>query len=460
MAYNKRNWKARQGTGLNKFSINGATPVTVVNQPDSLTEQGDALSAGNLNDWEQRIADGFASASGELADAVEELESEDTALRSAINANSNRIANLEQKAGDYSIVQYRGTNAVPTGKAKYGLVKSIVGKTRAWNQLVVSPHLQGSFSTGEHHVNGIKWENGRKYLMIVYGLPANCFVQTDGQYPMKKMTSDGATIFTAPASFTDSPYFYNNSGASVTVDCYVIIRDVSLILSDWADADITTANIPLMVQQIPDLLKWDAYDAESLVDTEVSGVESRDSSDNVLDTLSLSEPVTLRSAGSVAEVLTLETGKKTRPIGSVDLGTLNWIKYTYNGVDYYSAPLSNSKPSTINVVANCLSSKFICIADTGAVSLVEENPSGSFWISFVDGSIYVIMSGYSTASEFASSVSGQYLYYELATPDTDEQVCDPIIDNFIEVEGGGTIDTIQTQSPVIDNCLDVGYLTL
>ena len=59
MAFNKRTWKGRQGTGLNKFSINGASPVTVVNQPDTITEVGDALSAGNLNDLETRIGNEF-----------------------------------------------------------------------------------------------------------------------------------------------------------------------------------------------------------------------------------------------------------------------------------------------------------------------------------------------------------------------------------------------------------------
>lgn len=61
MAFNKRTWKGRQGTGLNKFSIDGATPVTVVNQPDYVSEQGDALSAGNLNDLETRIDNEFTA---------------------------------------------------------------------------------------------------------------------------------------------------------------------------------------------------------------------------------------------------------------------------------------------------------------------------------------------------------------------------------------------------------------
>ena len=61
MAYSKRTWVGRQGTGLNKFSIGGASPVTIVNQPDTLTEAGDALSAGNLNDLETRIDNEFTA---------------------------------------------------------------------------------------------------------------------------------------------------------------------------------------------------------------------------------------------------------------------------------------------------------------------------------------------------------------------------------------------------------------
>ena len=62
--FTKKTWVARQGTGLNKFSINGATPVTVVNQPDTVTEQGDALSATNLNNLEQRIYNAFLDVDG------------------------------------------------------------------------------------------------------------------------------------------------------------------------------------------------------------------------------------------------------------------------------------------------------------------------------------------------------------------------------------------------------------
>lgn len=100
MAFNKRLWKGRQGTGLNKFSINGATPVPVINQPDSVTEQGDALSAGNLNDLEDRIYDAFddiadgtqvvgkanADASGNVITTTYETKAEASDLKSAFEA--------------------------------------------------------------------------------------------------------------------------------------------------------------------------------------------------------------------------------------------------------------------------------------------------------------------------------------------------------------------------------------
>lgn len=62
MAFTKRTWLARIGTGLNKFIIgekDANDKQTLVNSPDSVTQQGDVISADNLNDLEDRIADGF-----------------------------------------------------------------------------------------------------------------------------------------------------------------------------------------------------------------------------------------------------------------------------------------------------------------------------------------------------------------------------------------------------------------
>ena len=74
MAYQKRTWFARIGSGLNKFIIgdkDGNNKQTLTNSPDSVTQQGDVISADNLNDLENRIEAGFtadATAIGTKAD--------------------------------------------------------------------------------------------------------------------------------------------------------------------------------------------------------------------------------------------------------------------------------------------------------------------------------------------------------------------------------------------------------
>jgi len=60
--FNRRTWLARIGTGLNKFII-GAKDAdgkqALVNSPDSVTQEGDVISADNLNDLEGRIESEF-----------------------------------------------------------------------------------------------------------------------------------------------------------------------------------------------------------------------------------------------------------------------------------------------------------------------------------------------------------------------------------------------------------------
>lgn len=601
MAYNKRNWKARQGTGLNFFSIDGATPVPIVNQPTTLTEAGDALSAGNLNDWEQRIADGFDSASGELADAVEELESEDTALKSAINANSNRIANLEQKAGDYSIVQYRGTNAVPTGKAKYGLVKSIVGKTRAWNQLVQN----GNFaSTSGWESSGATISASNNVLSFTASAQGG-FVRLSSGNAVRFNKNDillatfkikGTSSTTIQYTCQNNNYIFNESVSVTTSWKQVVLRsnltggDTSgyifffdnresgwdtIYIKEVCIYDLTlifgAGNEPSTVADalalLPALGQYNAYDAGSLVNTEVSGAKSvgvnlldssklrqgdyntystarvsmnvsdrpyieagtytisqktsgvlwlwlllSDADNNLLelpiirssaksatatfsqggyltaifgfsdnsditpaqvaeqdvmvvkgsveqpyhpymtDTLSLSTPVTLRSARSVADELDVESGEITRNVAEVDLGDYTWIYVGTDSEGLYRWEISNL--ITSNTHAGVCGKYLFNITGNHIVGVEE-----MLWHGLSKNFLFFTATNYNAPSDIKTAMNGVKLCYVPTTEPTTESI-DPIPDNTIYTEGGGTINTIQTQNPIIDNCLDVGYLAV
>lgn len=69
MAFLKRTWLARLGTGLNKFLIGdkGADgKQTLTNSPDTVVQEGDVISADNLNDLEDRIDNGFTGVGTEM----------------------------------------------------------------------------------------------------------------------------------------------------------------------------------------------------------------------------------------------------------------------------------------------------------------------------------------------------------------------------------------------------------
>lgn len=230
----------------------------------------------------------------ENTDALYETKADANDMKSEIDQHDARLQNLEQKAGDYSIVQYRGTNAVPTGKAKYGLVKNIVGKTRAWNQLydisnqleIDSSGITLTVGTTYLTINGtasasiyrqtpstFKFVSGHKYLFIMSGWSETKCYLTD-QSGLNIFGSGTRVhnniILTAVASGGDLRITIPSGSAftnvKMTLNCY----DLTLIFG--AGNEPTTVADALA--QLPALGEYNAYDAGSLVDTVVSGVKS------------------------------------------------------------------------------------------------------------------------------------------------------------------------------------------
>lgn len=67
MAFIKKTWLARLGVGLNRFRMNNSTDVVLESNPISVTQQGDQLSADNMNNLETRIGNAFDEMAGNLA---------------------------------------------------------------------------------------------------------------------------------------------------------------------------------------------------------------------------------------------------------------------------------------------------------------------------------------------------------------------------------------------------------
>lgn len=67
MSFIKKTWLARIGVGLNRFRMNNSTDVVLESNPVSITQQGDQLSADNMNNLETRIGNAFDEMAGNLA---------------------------------------------------------------------------------------------------------------------------------------------------------------------------------------------------------------------------------------------------------------------------------------------------------------------------------------------------------------------------------------------------------
>lgn len=185
------------------------------------------------------------------------------------------------------------------------------------------------------------------------------------------------------------------------------------------------------------------------------------------------EPSTLsltfngKSAGSVydscepnVEVGGVARKRTTTRVNSKNLGNIDWSADGAYGTasttfsawledckNYTSAQLADALCSVYKVVTNDM----LYTTDVPCLAIVG---SGSYQrIRVNDPS----KSG-KTGAQFKADMSGVLLYYALATESV--TLSDPILDPFIQVEGGGTIRPIQTQTPEIDSAMTAEYLSV
>ena len=113
MAFEKRTWLARIGAGLNKFIIgnkDGEGKQTLTNSPDSVTQQGDVISAENLNDLEDRIDTAFGADSTRLGNVETAVDAIETSVESIeVNKLSTSDVVSEQKSFNNP---YTGTSSL------------------------------------------------------------------------------------------------------------------------------------------------------------------------------------------------------------------------------------------------------------------------------------------------------------------------------------------------------------
>lgn len=547
MAFNKRAWKGRQGVGLNKFSINGATPVTVVNQPDSITEVGDALSAGNLNDLEDRIDNAFVDEATARDDA-------DTDLKNALDATNKRLENLEQEHGSYQEVTAKSPYTIPSGKAKNWSVNVLRGVTRAKNQLGTLftteetwtssvpeqlfsffPHkylcfFQYKFNTLNQsfrfRFNASEWTindtiSASDLNWHTYAKIADETHTLTSRIQFRDPTFDSSSIQLYQFNVVDLTLYFgagneptlaeiqtyypwllepSDYGTSLVDSVYEGVRSkgVNIWDEEWeignygSSGEKITGSSLISKNMIP--VKPSTayyfyegfspayhnvyyYDANgTYVSKNTTGVTAFTTPSNCYfmnfalaagygtsyrnditiakgstavtyhaymeSTLSLPTPITLRSAGSVAEEFYLETGEKTNPLG----------ERTLDGNETFDYGNWDAGSISLYVVTDKLSKNYGGIVSAIWADMQTVSANGRLYIRFKNAT-----SRWASLDAFKADAIGTKVCYELATPDAPTQF-DPIQNPYLPTESGGTISSILTDA--VDDSMTLGYINL
>lgn len=136
---------------------------------------------------------------------------------------------------------------------------------------------------------------------------------------------------------------------------------------------------------------------------------------------------------SVYNYIDYEKKQFVKRVGKVDMGTLNWDK----AQNFFYAIVSGQKNGS-----NLLCSEKYNFVGALTDSAMNEAPIYSIASGPVANYVKVKDTSYANVTTFKTAMSGVMLIYELATPEVIDISHLLPEDNFIEVEGGGTITAV------------------
>lgn len=396
------------------------------------------------------LPDDYTTAVGKIAENTAEIgrvKMSDKELKRRVDALYSIGQGITHQFETDSETAYQKT--VPTG-GKLMSVKSVGGRSIVWNQLVqpTSNEITGAgvkvtFSNnGIVTLNGtatttgnavsvqpVKNQKGHKYLMVanplsgVYGKDQLLFSsQSYGQ----DSTGHGAIITneSSNAKWYYTLYVYKD----VTYD-NVKLQPQIFDLTQMFGA----GNEPASVEEFEKMFPADyyPYNAGEIVSAGTEEVSVGDTTHQIPEAIK-ALPGYGWSAGTAKNWVDYENKKYYQCVGSVDLGTKNWLMYKDGDYTpfFYLNGISDIRGGTSNFL--CPKYQYVKIGVTGNASglYVSENTT-----------VRVRDTAYTDAATFKQAMSGVMLYYELANPiitDISGLIPDDFLRN-LTVEAGGSV---------------------
>ena len=351
--------------------------------------------------------------------------------------------------------------AVPTG-AKLMSVKSVGGKSLVWNQLVSQLIEAKSASvTGAKLTDKTLQISGTSTNVVFLRIVPVQTAIIGHKYLFHSHASDTAELsnfngFYNNESETDKRFYEYGKGTIFTN------ADNAIEMRLRLDADVTvnfqitpqlfdltamfgSGNEPTTVEEFEAMFPatYYPYNAGEIVSAGVTEVAVGETAHLIPEAIK-ALPGYGWSAGTARNYVDYENKRYVQCVGSVDLGTLTWMKTSSQSVgDYFYAPVSAIGFKRLGAfgitVHNILCSKYITVA---------RNPNAFVDKTIVlDGDsiavsqIQVKDTAYTDATAFKQAMSGVMLYYELEKPivtDISTLIDDDFLRN-LEVEAGGSV---------------------
>ena len=232
--------------------------------------------------------------------------------------------------------------------------------------------------------------------------------------PSSTVTGKYTISFTTPSDFDLVQFKHNGSSKDLYIEKFntILIKpNTNYVLSMYIESSDPTSIGGIKVRDIQ-------------LEEGSTATDYTPYKETMLDVSSLTSD--LKSAGSVHDEW--QNGNVTKRVVSVELGTLN-CKY-WSSKQCFSFELPNR-----DIKGSILCNKYK-VVDGVNYSNWQNVDDKSIFASTSENLIVVKDTSYTDLTTFKQAMSGVMLYYELATP-TESEV--PEIDNYLEVEGGGSL---------------------
>lgn len=381
------------------------------------------LEAYNQNHTEK--VEEYNQNAAALQTEVDRLRGECDNLAAENRKQENKISALMKlnKGQTYDILPEEGESAsrtAPSG-AKYVSVDKVGGKSVVEGGAIVSSTTVAVELEGKN-----LWDDSNPAFMQVL-LNAG-FVYNSGVWNTNNVVYSSVNIGTIPPQSVLSYDIFANAGLNARIELFSgetrILPRNSESTGEWIRHKI---NIPsgTVIDRI--VVNYASRGMCKIKNIQLErGTTETAYSPHTKQSLSTGFPE-LKSAGTAHDEIDMDGGTIQRNIGAVDLGTLTWDN---NGTFEDGNVQFIAKIPGRAYTGNGLCDRF---------EKSEDNALGTYTLRMTGDQITFVAPEGTEINAFIESVSGATLYYELATPTTEQVAIPEALQEWLPVEAGGTV---------------------